>query len=90
MALGSTYNDMIIKGSGLATWNWTPAALFLFFVLVAIINVLLQVIERTPAAGSQHHYAATHLRPATWMTVIGFTALHQTRWSHPRQSPIAG
>lgn len=45
MALGSTYNDMIIKGSGLATWNWTPAALFLFFVLVAIINVLLRFVH---------------------------------------------
>jgi hypothetical protein len=45
MTLGSTYNDMIIKGSGLAVWNWTPAAIFLFFVLVAVLNMLLRFIH---------------------------------------------
>lgn len=34
LGLGSTYNDMIIKGSGLAVWNLTPGAIFLFFVFV--------------------------------------------------------
>jgi len=46
LGLGSTYNDMIIKGSGLAIWNLTPAAIFLFFVLVAIVNVALGLIHR--------------------------------------------
>jgi hypothetical protein len=41
IGLGSTYNDMIIMGSGLAIWNLTPAAIFLFFVLVAVANLLL-------------------------------------------------
>ena len=34
LGLGSTYNDMIIKGSGLAVWNLTPGAIFLFFLVV--------------------------------------------------------
>ena len=34
LGLGSTYNDMIIKGSGLAVWNLTPGAIFMFFVFV--------------------------------------------------------
>ena len=45
IGLGSTYNDMIIKGSGLAIWNLTPAAIFLFFLLVAIVNVVLRLIH---------------------------------------------
>ena len=46
IGLGSTYNDMIIKGSGLAIWNLTPAAIFLFFMLVAVVNVGLGLIHR--------------------------------------------
>ena len=46
IGLGSTYNDMIVKGSGLAIWNLTPAAIFLFFVLVAMVNVVLGYIHR--------------------------------------------
>ena len=42
IGLGSTYNDMIVKGSGLAVWNLTPAAIFLFFVLVVLFNPLLK------------------------------------------------
>ena len=42
IGLGSTYNDMIVKGSGLAVWNLTPAATFLFFVLVVLLNPLLK------------------------------------------------
>ena len=45
IALGSTYNDMVIKGSRLAIWNLTPAAFFLFFLLVAIVNVALRRIH---------------------------------------------
>ncbi|NKB71364.1 MAG: hypothetical protein GKR89_30180 [Candidatus Latescibacteria bacterium] len=45
IGLGSNYNDMIIKGSGLAVWNLTPAAIFVFFVLVVIINSLLRLIH---------------------------------------------
>jgi len=41
----STYNDMIIKGSGLATWNWTPGAICVFFALVAFVNTLLRLIH---------------------------------------------
>jgi hypothetical protein len=46
VGLGSPYNDMIIKGSRMAIWNVTPAATFLFFVLVAVVNVLLGFIHR--------------------------------------------
>lgn len=45
LGLGSTYNDMIIKGSGLAVWNLTPAAIFLFFLLVIVFNPLLKLIH---------------------------------------------
>ena len=45
IGLGSTYNDMIIKGSGLAVWNLTPAAIFLFFLLVVGLNFLLHLIS---------------------------------------------
>ena len=45
LGLFSTYNDMIIKGSGLATWNWTPGAICVFFVLVAAINVGLGLVS---------------------------------------------
>ena len=43
IGLGSTYNDMIVKGSGLAVWNLTPAAIFLFFLLVLLLNPLLRL-----------------------------------------------
>ncbi|MFC1525178.1 DUF6785 family protein [Candidatus Latescibacterota bacterium] len=45
LGFASTYNDMIIKGSGLATWNWTPGAICVFFVLVAVVNVILRLIH---------------------------------------------
>ena len=45
IGLGSTYNDLIIKGSRLAIWNLTPAAYFLFFVLVAIVNTALRLVH---------------------------------------------
>ena len=45
IGLGSTYNDMIVKGSGLAVWNLTPAAIFLFFVLVVLLNPLLKLLH---------------------------------------------
>jgi hypothetical protein len=45
IGLGSPYNDMIIKGTGLAVWSLTPAAIFLFFLLVAVVNVLLRLIH---------------------------------------------
>ncbi len=46
ISLGSTYNDMIIKGPPLARWSVTPAAIFLFFVLVAFLNTALGLIHR--------------------------------------------
>ena len=49
ISLGSTYNDMIIKGVPLARWSLTPAAIFLFFVLVAILNTILGFIHRSLA-----------------------------------------
>ena len=45
LGVASTYNDMIIKGSGLATWNWTPGAICVFFALVALVNVLLRLLH---------------------------------------------
>ena len=45
IGIGSPYNDMIIKGTGLAIWSLTPAAIFLFFLLVAGVNVLLRLVH---------------------------------------------
>ncbi|SVC18286.1 uncharacterized protein METZ01_LOCUS271140, partial [marine metagenome] len=47
LALGSTWNDMMIKGSGLATWNWTPGAICVFFVLVFIVNTMVGLLRRS-------------------------------------------
>ena len=46
IAFGSPYNDMIVKGTPLARWSSTPAAIFLFFVLVALINTFLGLVHR--------------------------------------------
>jgi len=46
LSLGSIYNDMMIKGPPMARWSLTPAAIFSFFVLVAILNVILGLIHR--------------------------------------------
>ena len=48
LGFGSTYNDMIVKGSGLAIWNLTPGAIFLFFIVV-IGNGLLRLIHARSA-----------------------------------------
>lgn len=47
LSLGSTYNDMIIKGSGLATWNWTPGAICALFALVAVANTGVGLVRRS-------------------------------------------
>ena len=46
LALGSVYNDMIVKGAPMARWSLTPAAIFAFFALVAVLNVLLGLVHR--------------------------------------------
>ncbi|MBI4530443.1 MAG: hypothetical protein HY709_02875, partial [Candidatus Latescibacteria bacterium] len=46
MALAIPYSDMIIKGSQMGVWNINAGAIFLFFVIVAIINVIAGVIHR--------------------------------------------
>ena len=43
------YSDMLIKGSRMATWSTAPAAYFLFFLMVGIVNVLLRLIHRNAA-----------------------------------------
>jgi hypothetical protein len=47
LSLGSTWNDMMIKGSGLATWNWTPGAICVFFVLVFGLNTILGLLRQS-------------------------------------------
>ena len=46
LAFGSPYNDMIVQGTPLARWSSTPAAIFLFFVLVALLNTIVGLIQR--------------------------------------------
>ncbi|MBT5960793.1 MAG: hypothetical protein HOG99_04585 [Gemmatimonadetes bacterium] len=46
LGVASTYNDMIIKGSGVATWNWTPGAIVVFFLLAGVLNTLVRFVHR--------------------------------------------
>ncbi|MBT4500300.1 MAG: hypothetical protein HOC74_21415 [Gemmatimonadetes bacterium] len=46
MAVAIPYGDMIIKGSQMGIWNTNPGAIFLFFMLVSVGNVLLGLIHR--------------------------------------------
>ena len=46
MGLAIPWGDMVIKGSQMGVWNTNPGAIFLFFVLVAIVNALLGLVHR--------------------------------------------
>ena len=46
MAVGIPYGDMIIQGSKMGVWNTLPGAIFLFFVLVAMVNPVLGLVRR--------------------------------------------
>ena len=46
MALAIPYGDMVIKGSRLGIWNINPGAIFIFFVIVAVVNTGLGLIAR--------------------------------------------
>jgi uncharacterized membrane protein len=45
MAVAIPYSDMIIKGSQMGVWNTSAGAIFLFFVITVIINVVLGMID---------------------------------------------
>jgi hypothetical protein len=47
MGLAIPYGDMIIKGSQMGVWNTNPGALFLFFMLTALVNVGLGFLGRS-------------------------------------------
>ena len=75
LSFGSTYNDMIIKGSGLATWNWTPGAICVFFVLVAVVNTGLRLLHRPWAlAPSELAVAYVLILTANTLTGRGFSS----------------
>jgi hypothetical protein len=67
LALGSVYNDMLIKGQPMARWSLTPAAIFAFFVLVVILNVVLGLIHRRLALQK------SELAVAYFLMVLGNT-----------------
>ena len=46
MAVAIPYGDMIIKGSQMGVWNTSPGAIFLFVVLVGLVNVALRRTHR--------------------------------------------
>ena len=46
LGVGIPYVDILIRGSFIAVWTTTPAALFLFFLLVGIVNAALRTIHR--------------------------------------------
>lgn len=49
MAVAIPYGDMVIMGSKMGVWNTNPGSIFLFFLIVAILNVGLGVIRRSLA-----------------------------------------
>ena len=49
MAVAIPYGDMILKGSQMGVWNTNPGSIFLFFVIAAILNVLLGLAHRSLA-----------------------------------------
>ena len=46
MGVAIPWGDMVIKGSQMGVWNTNPGAIFLFFMLVAIVNTLLGLLHR--------------------------------------------
>ncbi len=46
MAVAIPYGDMVLKGSQMGIWNTNPASIFLFFVIVAILNVIAGTLHR--------------------------------------------
>ena len=46
MAVAIPYGDMIIKGSQMGVWNTSPGAIFLFVVLVGLVNSVLRRTHR--------------------------------------------
>ena len=68
------YSNMIIKGTLLAHNFSTPAALFVFFILVAIINVILGALRRSFAL-SRPELATVYIMAmiATAIPTIGFS-----------------
>jgi hypothetical protein len=46
MAVAIPYGDMVIKGSQMGIWNTNPGAIFLFVVLVGVVNVGLRAMRR--------------------------------------------
>ena len=45
MGIAIPYGDTVIKGSQMGIWNTNPGSIFLFFVLIALINVALGAIH---------------------------------------------
>ena len=52
MSIAIPWGDMIIKGSQMGVWNTNPGSIFLFFVLVAILNALVGLLRRSWALDS--------------------------------------
>ena len=75
IALGIPYSEMVIQGSHMGIWNTTPAAIFTFFLLVAVVNVLLGVIHR-PLALTPSELAVAYIMMLIANTIPsrGFTS----------------
>ena len=52
MSIAIPWGDMIIKGSQMGVWNTNPGSIFLFFVLVAILNACVGLLRRSWALDS--------------------------------------
>jgi len=76
MGLAIPWGDMIIKGSQMGVWNTNPGALFLFFVLTALVNLGLGLLRRSWALDrSELAVVYILLLVANTLPARGFAAL---------------
>ena len=76
MAVAIPYGDMIIKGSQMGIWNTNPGSIFLFFVLVGIVNVGLRAVHHSLALDrSELAVVYIMLLVANTLPARGFVAL---------------
>ena len=69
ISVAEPYSEMMIKGSHLAIWNTTPVAIFTFFLLVAIVNVILGAIYR-PLALTVPELAVSYVPMLVAATIV--------------------
>ena len=74
LSFGSTWNDMMIKGSGLATWNWAPGSICMLLLLVLGNLVLRRVHHPWALSKAELGVAYVLILVANTLTGRGFSS----------------